>query len=258
MKGYVNKLIEFPAMRAPDFARSVFTLGLEEIGESWRRFYHEQQRFPFVILQLADLSHEDFMKEYRQLQIAERSCANCVDLEFSTLLLSYIPETEDCNCHDVKEKVLTLQRFLQDVAVWCPISADLVECLHGACQSRLHRFRGTKPTDAIAKEIVILDKITSAYSKFKDYMWTQLGDPKAFRRLESYGRCDKGNQYTVGTLEGSRQFGGGASFAQLEAKHGTFHGRAARAPRKVCGYLTAFQPELVKYKLKSSCLIEPQ
>ena len=237
MQGYVNKLIEFPALRAPDFAQSFFTLGLEEIGESWRRFYHEQQRFPFLLLRLSDLCHQDFMKEYRVLQIAQRSCINCVDLEMSAVLLSYIPETEDWNCDAVKTKAVALQRFLKDIAVWCPISADLVECLHGACQSRLHRFRGARPTDPIAKEIVILDKITSAFSKFKDYMWSQLGDMKALNRLHAYDRHDKGNQYSTGTCA-EKKVGAGVSLAQLEVKPTSAH---ASAPRKICGHMTEFQ-----------------
>ena len=40
---------------------------------------------------------------------------------------------------------------------------DLVECLHGFQQAKLHRFRGRKPTDHAAQEIAMLASIQSTY-----------------------------------------------------------------------------------------------
>ena len=141
---YVEKLIEFSSLGLPDYSMSFFKLAIEQMGDSWRRFHHEQQRFPFRIFQLAWMSDSDFLREYRRMQECMSACFQCVDVEFSAVLLSYIPgTTTDIHDHEndrsLHVKIDHIRKFLLDVMVFCPISSDLVECLHGATQSRLHR-----------------------------------------------------------------------------------------------------------------------
>lgn len=230
VQAYVNTLVEFSSLQQPSFADSFFKLVLEQMTEGWRRFHHEQQCFPYPLFKLTSLSATDCLKEYRILQESARQCPQCFDLEFSTILLSYIPAGD---AH-ANAKIVEVQNFLSNVMIYCPISSDLVECLHGSCQSKLHRFRGTRPTDNISKDIVVLEKITSAYSKFKDWMERQLGDRKMLYRLHSYGQ-HKGNQYTRWTDDRRAKCQGnyGMKVEDLDAQ--LANGISPRAPRKLAG-----------------------
>lgn len=235
---YIEILVQFSSIVGePGLAQDCFHIALEQIGEAWRRFYHEHQRFPFKMFRLAETPRADFMREYRSLQQEGLTCGKCVDLEFSAVLLAYIPTTEADDSVVTQSKATHLQEFLKDVAVFSPLSTCLVECLHGALQSRLHRFRGAKPTDPIAKEITVLDKVTSAFGKFKDYMWGRLGDRRAFNRLHAYNQ-HKGNQYV------SSKGGSPEDDSQERCRHGLTmndldrmleSGAVPSAPRKLCG-----------------------
>lgn len=248
MKQYVDQLVHFPSLQHPDFAHDFFQMSLGQIGDSWRRFHIDQQCYPFKMFRLAapDLSNpQDCLREYRLLQeelLSPGRCPSCVDVEFSGVLLQYISPTEDE--HVANRKILSVRRFLKDLSHFCPISSDVVECLHGACQSRLHRFRGSKPTDPIAKSICVLDKLTSAYAKFRTYMWQQLGDKRALNRLHAYHQ-HKGNQYTSWTPELLAQTKSGQrlTFQDLDdmlADEADGHGSAAsHTPRKLSGFSPA-------------------
>ena len=235
---YIELLVQFSSLVGePGLAKDCFQMALQQIGEVWRRFYHEYQRFPFKMFRLAETPKADFMREYRLLQKEGESCGKCVDLEFSAVLLTYIPATEADDSAVTQLKVTHLQEFLKDVAVFSPLSTCLVECLHGALQSRLHRFRGVKPTDAIAKEITTLDKVTSAYGRFKDYMWGRLGDRRAFNRLHAYNQ-HKGNQYASskgGSPEDDSQEGCRRGLTTNDLDRMLESGLMPSAPRKLCG-----------------------
>lgn len=131
-----------------------------------------------------------------------------------------------------------LESILSDLAIWAPLSADIVECLHGASQSRLHRFRGGKPTDETARHMIVLEKITSAYAKFKSFMWERFGDKGALRRMNAYNKR-KGNQYTSSSAKQDCQtrFSKSLTFEDLDAKLAM--NNLPSAPRKVCGCLFA-------------------
>lgn len=233
VEAYIERLIAFPALQVPDFVDSYFNLALQQLGEGWRRFFHEQQRFPSKLFKFACLSHTDFMKEYRNLQSLEAACRECFDVEFTSILLQYIPESEDDSSDAVMAKSECLRRFLSDTAVWAPISADIVECLHGSCQSRLHRFRGQKPADETARQTIVLDKITSAYGKFKEFMWSHFGDKFAFKRLVSYNQ-KKGNQYTSKPYDVSCKR---HAYTTEDLDRMLATNSFPSAPRKLCGSL---------------------
>lgn len=106
----MDLLVEFPAKKLPhSFADSYFQIGVEQIGEGWRRFIQEQQRFQ--VFKLAGLQHADFMREYRSMQAMERSCALCFDMEFTSILLHYIHPEDDDNSDSARTKAQCLNRF---------------------------------------------------------------------------------------------------------------------------------------------------
>lgn len=123
-------------------------------------------------------------------------CVDCCDLEFSQPILSFIPE--DLAADEVRVRIRQLKHFLFDCAIFVPLSSDAVECIHGFCQSKLHRFRGSKQSDDGAAELTLWATITWAFQKFWDVLWLELGDTGAKRRMYRYGA--KGcNQYTPHT-----------------------------------------------------------
>lgn len=231
VEAFVDKLVEFSCLDVPGFAPSFFQLALEQLGEAWRRFFLEQQRYPYKMFNLIELEHDDFLRELRSLQALEASCTQCLDLEFSSVLIKYISEDDQKDPAVLKAKIQGIRLFLRDVTIFSPISADIVECLHGASQSRLHRFRGARPTDGTAQEVVVLDKITSAYGKFKDWMWNQFGDKWGMRRLHAYNQ-KKGNQYSApGTVKLSKAL----TFEDLDKM--LVSGNGPSLPRRVSGHL---------------------
>eukprot|EP00438_Fugacium_kawagutii_P022410 Skav209131 [mRNA] locus=scaffold682:262010:265350:+ [translate_table: standard] len=232
---HINLLVEFSCLGLPEFVESFFEMVLQQMGEFWRRFHHEQMKFPNRMFELTNLDHTNFLTKYRQFQGLERICPECIDLEFSSVLLAYIPEDSSPEAHSTLEKVKQIQRFLKDLTVFAPLSADLVECLHGTCQSKHVRFRGCRPSDPIAREITIHEKICGAYSKFKDWMWKHHGDHWARKRMCAYGTC-KGNQYTEG--EGRKRLltkKRPLTFDDLDGMLAS--SKLPRTPRKICGGL---------------------
>lgn len=233
---YMNLLVEFPCLGQPEFANSFFELVLQQVAEAWRRFSLEQNRFCNRLFALTSLDHASFLAEFRKLQALEKVCPHCVDLEFSAVLLRWLPEMcgADTDVTDesplMKEKVKQLKQYLQDLTVYSPLSADVVECLHGACQSRLGRFRGPRLSDPVAQQVTVLDKICSSYCKFREWMWSHYGDRRALNRLHAYGQ-HKGNQYGRGSQKPA---------AKMTLEHldldGLIDSKLPR-PRKICGHL---------------------
>ncbi|CAK9085767.1 Uncharacterized protein SCF082_LOCUS40615 [Durusdinium trenchii] len=236
---YVKLLVEFPVLGEPQFAESYFELVLQSAGDAWRRFSLEQDRFPNKMFKLANLDHQSFLEKYRAYQYIERCCCECVDLEFSSILLAYITEQDDDL--QVQEKVTQIQAFLRSLCIYAPVSADVVECLHGACQSRLARFRGPRQSDDIAKEITVLDKLCSSYGKFQEWMWNRLGDRRALNRLRAYGN-HRGNQHSQQGRSIPQTFG--LNFDDLDKLLSS--GKSPAAPRKLCGW-NIFQRETMAH-----------
>lgn len=228
---FIDKLSAFSSLQVPDFAQSFFQLALEQIGETWRRFFHELQRYPYKLFDLLDLQPQDFLQEFQRLRTREASCPQCLDVEFTAILVRYISEEDEKDPEVLKVKIQNITNFLRDLTVWSPISADLVECLHGTSQSRVHRFRGARPTDSTAQEVIVLDKITSAFGKFQSWMWSEYGDKSALRRLHAYNQ-KKGNQYsTPGTLKLTKAL----TFEDLNKM--LIRGNVPSLPRRLSGHL---------------------
>lgn len=191
---YVEKLRNFPRLGLPNMANECFTICISVMGEVWRRFVFDKQCCPYTLFALLDTTtDEDFLRAYRDMQRSMEDCPMCTDAEFSRDLLRAIPT--DGNLAELKPAISTLRNFLEDVTIFTPVSSDLVECLHGFQQGKVHRFRGCKPSDPAAQEICMLSTIQSSYNRFWNCLWETLGDKSARHRLHRFGQ--KGNnQYT--------------------------------------------------------------
>ena len=193
---YLEKMRLFPKLGLPQLAKDCFVISLAVMGELWRRFTFDKQCCPFQIFSLLDTSSdEEFLQLYQKFQQTLDTCPQCVDHEFSTVILRHIPLGARHRDEEVRSKIEAIRSLLCDLTTFTPISSDLVECLHGFQQAKLHRFRGRKPTDHAAQEITMLASIQSTYKQFWQFAWSRLGDKFATRRFPGFDR--KGcNQYT--------------------------------------------------------------
>ena len=94
-------------------------------------------------------------------------------------------------------RIEAIRSLLRDLTTFTPTSSDLVECLHGFQQAKLHRFRGRKPTDHAAQEIAMLASIQSTHtSSSGSLLEVNFGEKFATRRFPGFDR--KGcNQYIL-------------------------------------------------------------
>eukprot|EP00438_Fugacium_kawagutii_P029570 Skav206293 [mRNA] locus=scaffold5870:4298:11540:+ [translate_table: standard] len=174
---YMDQMKQFPQLDISDVAGSFFRIGLEAMGEHWRRFCLPTKGMPYTLFGLADLERdEDFLVSYQNFQRQLQQCACCADLEFSTVILKFIAPGSVVEDPRVKLQISRLRNFLKDLCETAPLSADLVECYHGSSQALLHRWRGVKVTDNVAQERLFWKTVATQYSKFKTWIWDHTMD----------------------------------------------------------------------------------
>ena len=133
---YLQKLKQFPHLGLPQLSTTCFTICIMCMGEVWRRFTFERQCFPFKLFGLLNApSDQQFLKDYRLMQAAQRKCPQCIDIEFSRVILGFIPPSMGQG-QEAMHRVASLRDFLVDLAIFAPITADIVENLHGFLSSQ--------------------------------------------------------------------------------------------------------------------------
>lgn len=189
----LGKLETFPdvCLLSQTLCHDYFVMVVTQIGDVWRRFCHKRDSFPYILWQLCDAEGSALIDLTREMQRRAADFPCCVDPEFSGVLLQMLPSPVEPENNEHLERIKQVQSFLQDVSVFCPVSTDATEALHGFAQGKLHRFRGCKPTDEVAKEITIWSKITSSYHLLRKVIWSRTGDPQALRRLGSVKNTGK-------------------------------------------------------------------
>ena len=220
-------------------ARVAFEVSVTVLTEIWRRFVFQHDSFPTCLLSelLQAGTVPDFLEKYFKLKARGALCSRCVDPEFSKPFLAVISESEPGE--QQKAKALRLMAVLRDISVWAPISSDLVECLHGVNQCRLHRWRGLRPTDETAQQLTVWASITTAYAKFKDVVWGRLGDKFAGNRLAQYGQPSTNQNSKPGDR---RPRVPRMTVQDLQKLANEAPGATAGSKRKLCGW-NMFQKE---------------
>ena len=239
---FVRRLDEFQHLGADDIRSEYFSLSLEAMGEHWRRFSFPTNGFPFAFFRLLDFETDDaaFLNAYFQIQEMARACGQCADLEFSTVILSFIDHGSQMGDPGTRSKIHQLRRFLNSIAIYGPLSTDLVECAHGFMQCLLHTWRGSKPTDDVAVERVLWSTITRQYSKFREWIWDRFFDKPFRHRIGRYGMTSN-NQYRRQGADADVKFrprkkaGRGFSFEKMDRML-AFDQELPKL-RKLCGYL---------------------
>ena len=189
IREYLQKMRLLPSLGldSQELAKDFFVLCIVQIGESWRRFCHKLQSFPYILWSLCELERPaDLCMELAKFQRQARQCDQCVDPEFTAVLLGQLPSPIDPANPDHIQMALKIKQLLQDLSTFVPLSTDSVEALHGFSQSKLHRFRGSKPTDKTAKEICLWGKVVSAWNVVMKWIWDRTGDIHNGRRVAAF------------------------------------------------------------------------
>ena len=190
---YLTRLKNFARLGVPTVAEDYLKLSLQAMAEMWRRLVLPTQGFPYCLFNLLSCESDGpFLELYASFQAKLKSCHQCGDVEFSHIVLSFI---DDVGNSEASCRASALRQFLDDLSVCCPLSSDLVECLHGYSQHLLHRWRGSKPSDAIAQERVQWTLITKSHSKLRDWVWAHYADFQCGKRLHHFGKSSC-NQYS--------------------------------------------------------------
>lgn len=167
---------------------------MQTMADNWRRFVLPTQTFPHCMFHLLNCEEDEtFIDEYKRLRSILEVCPQCVDLEFSTILLQFV--NLNASDEEIVCSVKQLRRFLLDISIVAPLSSDLVECMHGFTQTLLHRFRGSKPSEMVAQERVMWKTITKGFATFQKWLWNRYGDASSGRRMHRFGRASR-NQYS--------------------------------------------------------------
>ena len=184
---YVTCLGRFPDIGAHNVSREYFNMALQSIAECWKRFVLPTRTFPWAIFRLLDCTGNEgvdgLVQSFARLKSQHAGCDKCVDVEFSVPVLKFFDIDESTPCH----KSEAMKNFLEDMALYSPLSSDLVECRHGICQHLLHRWRGVKPTDPYAAQSVTWQLITRGYRIFREFLWSIYGDRTCKSRLARFG-----------------------------------------------------------------------
>lgn len=184
------------------------------------------KHFPWVLFRLLSCDLCQWNGEISRLKNCHASCSRCMDVEFSTIVLDFAKKESD---------FARLRFLLEDISTFCPLSTDLVECLHGYSQRLLHRWRGAKPSDPVAQERQAWSLILRSYAKLRELMWDRYGDKAMTRRIHHFGHHGR-NQYSKSCVESValKQLKQPVSLDKMDAML-AFGQTSFHAPRKLCG-----------------------
>jgi hypothetical protein len=126
----------------PELLKKMFALSLFGMSESWRRFCLTVMGCPATTFALLGMPLPQFLDRVTEINQMKAECPECVDLEFTDVLLTYLAGIHN-QSHTIQEIMYNKsQSFLSDIGVYAAISSDLVECRNGHVQEVTHKFRG--------------------------------------------------------------------------------------------------------------------
>lgn len=252
---YMCSLERFRYLGIPTVAKEYFHMSLQAMAENWRRLVLTTQSFPFCLFGLLDCgSDHEFLTMYARLKSAQQKCAQCCDIEFSTILLNFIDDAGDPIARG--QQVTAIRRLLADTTTFAPLSSDIVECLHGYSQHLLHRWQGCKPSDPVAQERVLWVLITRAWAKLREWIWDRYGDRSSGHRMHKFGKSSR-NQYS--SAQGSKtckpQPDKTMTFEKLDRLIAFQQESSLTTSRKLCGALVVLALFVGKYSTVSKQIV---
>ena len=130
----IQFLEDFPRLGIGPLAKDAFQMCLLEMGDCWKRFVHDLDRYPFKTFCLLDCSTpEEVLGRCAMIRAQMEACSNCIDVEFTAQILAFLDSRQ--GNEELLSRARIVQEFLMDIAIFVPISSDQVECCHGFHQN---------------------------------------------------------------------------------------------------------------------------
>lgn len=160
--------------------QTALTMAIIIMSDTWRRFVHDYSGYPFKLFSLLEVQHvQQFTLMWDDFQWT--SCNQCLDSEFSQVLLAAFPSEMAKEPQAVQERAFQQVRLLlHDIATYTPLSSDPVEIKNGQVQLSTSR-RGNQAVKApkSSREASFLESLILAcqsncfwYLETLWYFWT--------------------------------------------------------------------------------------
>jgi hypothetical protein len=156
-----------------------FKVGVWSCGDLWRRLCLAMQSTPHTTFGLLGTDVYEFLTLVLIFQQQYADCENCVDHEFTLVLLSYLEGIQSAPLAEQASLHKDIMDLLFDITVHAAISSDIVECLNGAVQNRTRKFRGTTKNAHILSQESYLQSVQSEHKALVDSVKPAYLPPKA-------------------------------------------------------------------------------
>jgi hypothetical protein len=161
--------------------QTCFTMMLVIITDTWKRFVHDYDTFPFKFFQLLESNLAGFVTMWDGFQTCKSHCGKCFDPAFSKALLAGYPQKLAEQPPHVQQRVFQeVQLLLHDLATYSPLTSDPVEVKNGQVQNVASR-RGNQAikTPPASREASFLQSLIRDYELVKHWVEEQTLPPKS-------------------------------------------------------------------------------
>lgn len=121
---------------APDgsLLNTAFAMALVCMADIHRRLKMEFRVPPFTLFHWMDLTTDDFVRSFSQLEAKFRSCPHCLDLALSSALMKEFAGLENQSLESQRSAHCEISALLKDISTFSAITSDLVELKNGQVQ----------------------------------------------------------------------------------------------------------------------------
>ncbi|CAE7787156.1 HERC1 [Symbiodinium sp. CCMP2456] len=150
---------------SPSRAKEVWCGALFGMADSWRRFVHQLDCYPWKLFALCPMTEKDFFNRWSELQQRLSACPCCLDVEITQGLLRSLGDFGSDEPASRKQVYVQVVQLLMDVATYAPLSTDAVEVFHGQLQNVIHKFRGRGKLARACSERSVLHSLVAEHSR---------------------------------------------------------------------------------------------
>lgn len=138
------------------------------MADIWKRFSLPAMGFPWACFALLDdRCVAKFRDRWHRLQEKLSKCKQCLDMEFTGILLRKFEAPSPNNDEAWALMQIEVNTILEHVATYAPLNSESVENAHAVTQTLLSKVRGQLKSLSTAVEDSLLDSITRAYDKLR-------------------------------------------------------------------------------------------
>jgi hypothetical protein len=163
----------------------VFGVAIFVSGDIWRRACLGVQHLGCMAL--LDMPLEDGIQFIKELLAQYEVCPKCLDSGLATVIVQMFSDLHQINREQLSKRYSDLQSLLEDIATFCPISSDLVECRNGLVVNHMHRYRGRMLHTRSSAETSYLTGIVRGFKALVDVLKPYFLPPQVGHMLKMVG-----------------------------------------------------------------------